>query len=132
MPSSNYAVTGLYFYDGAAVDMVSRLRPSARQELEITDLNRAYLERGRLSVERVGRGVAWLDTGTPDALLHASNFVQIVESRQGLKNACLEEIALNLGYIGMEQMRAQAKSIANTDSICFAWPSTPIRNDGVA
>ncbi len=115
MPSSNYAVTGLYFYDGAAVDMVSRLRPSARQELEITDLNRAYLERGALTVERMGRGVAWLDTGTPDALLHASNFVQIVESRQGLKIACLEEIALNLGYIGMEQMRAQAKSIANTE-----------------
>ena len=112
MPSSNYAVTGLYFYDGAAVDMVSRLRPSARQELEITDLNRAYLERGALTVERMGRGVAWLDTGTPDALLHASNFVQIVESRQGLKIACLEEIALNLGYIGMEQMRAQAERLA--------------------
>src|SRR5947209_7964692 len=114
-PNSNYAVTGLYFYDRQAVEMVSRLRPSARQELEITDLNRAYLGRGALTVERMGRGVAWLDTGTPDALLHASNFVQIVESRQGLKIACLEEIALNLGYIGMEQMRAQAKSIANTE-----------------
>jgi glucose-1-phosphate thymidylyltransferase len=115
MSSSNYAVTGLYFYDGEAFEMASRLRPSARGELEITDLNRAYLERGRLSVERVGRGVAWLDTGTPDALLHASNFVQIVESRQGLKIACLEEVALNLGYIGIDQVRAQAKSIANTE-----------------
>jgi glucose-1-phosphate thymidylyltransferase len=115
IPSSNYAVTGLYFYDAEAVDMVSSLRPSARHELEITDLNRAYLGRGALTVERMGRGVAWLDTGTPDALLHASNFVQIVESRQGLKIACLEEIALNLGYIDVEQVRVQAKSIANTE-----------------
>ena len=115
MPVSNYAVTGLYFYDGEAFDIASRLRPSARGELEITDLNRAYLERGMLTVERIGRGVAWLDTGTPDALLHASNFVQIVESRQGLKIACLEEVALNLGYIGIDQVRAQAKSIANTE-----------------
>ena len=114
-PGSNYAVTGLYFYDGEAFDMASRLRPSARGELEITDLNRAYLERGMLAVEHLGRGVAWLDTGTPDALLHASNFVQIVEQRQGLKIACLEEIALNLGYIGMDQVMAQAKPIANTE-----------------
>jgi glucose-1-phosphate thymidylyltransferase len=114
-PSSDYAVTGLYFYDGEAFNMASRLRPSPRGELEITDLNRAYLERGMLTVERLGRGVAWLDTGTPDALLHASNFVQIVESRQGLKIACLEEIALNLGYIGMDAVLAQAKPIANTE-----------------
>jgi glucose-1-phosphate thymidylyltransferase len=92
-----------------------RLRPSARGELEITDLNRAYLERAMLTVEHLGRGAAWLDTGTPDALLHASNFVQIVEQRQGLKIACLEEIAFNLGYIGMDQVMAQARPIANTE-----------------
>jgi glucose-1-phosphate thymidylyltransferase len=114
-PGSNYAVTGLYFYDGEAFDMASRLRPSARGELEITDLNRLYLERGTLTVECLGRGIAWLDTGTPDALLHAANFVQIVEQRQGLKIACLEEIALSLGYIGTDQLLAQAKLIANTE-----------------
>jgi glucose-1-phosphate thymidylyltransferase len=92
-----------------------RLRPSARGELEMTDLNRAYLERAMLTVEHLGRGAAWLDTGTPDALLHASNFVQIVEQRQGLKIACLEEIAFNLGYIGMDQVMAQARPIANTE-----------------
>jgi glucose-1-phosphate thymidylyltransferase len=115
VPSSNYAVTGLYFYDGEAVAMASQLRPSTRGELEITDLNRAYLERGLLAVEPLGRGIAWLDTGTPDALLNAANFVQIVEARQGLKIACLEEIALILGYIGLDEVRAQAKAIANTE-----------------
>ena len=115
VPGSSYAVTGLYFYDGDAFEIASRLRPSARGELEITDLNRAYLERGQLNVERVGRGVAWLDTGTPDALLQAANFVQIVEARQGLKIACLEEVALNLGYVDVEQVRDQATSIANTE-----------------
>jgi glucose-1-phosphate thymidylyltransferase len=114
-PSSNFAVTGLYFYDGEAFDIASRLRPSARGELEITDLNRAYLDRGKLNVERLGRGVAWLDTGTPDALLQAANFVQIVELRQGLKIACLEEVAFNRGYIGIEEVRAQAKAIGNTE-----------------
>src|SRR5204863_10132869 len=101
--------------DREAFDMASQLRPSARGELEITDLNRAYLERGMLNVERLGRGVAWLDTGTPDALLQASNFVQIVELRQGLKIACLEEIAFRLGYIGIEEVRVQAKAIGNTE-----------------
>jgi len=114
-PSSNYAVTGLYFYDTDAVELASRLRLSPRGELEITDLNRAYLERGKLNVERLGRGVAWLDTGTPDALLQAANFVQIVELRQGLKIACLEEVAFNMGYIGIDEVRAQANAIANTD-----------------
>jgi glucose-1-phosphate thymidylyltransferase len=114
-PVSNYAVTGLYFYDGAAVDIASRLRPSKRGELEITDLNRAYLERGTLNVERLGRGVAWLDTGTADAFLQAANFVQIVESRQGMKIACLEEIALNLGYININQVLALATSMANSE-----------------
>jgi glucose-1-phosphate thymidylyltransferase len=114
-PRSNYAVTGLYFYDGNAVDFASRLRPSARGELEITDLNRTYLERGILTVERMGRGIAWLDTGNPDTLLQAANFVQIVEQRQGLKVACLEEIALNLDYIDIGQVLEQAKLIANTE-----------------
>lgn len=114
-PSSNYAVTGLYFYDEEAFELTSHLRPSARGELEITDLNRAYLERGQLNVERLGRGVAWLDTGTPDALLQAANFVQIVEERQGLKIACLEEVAFKLGYIGIDEVRAQAQAIANTE-----------------
>jgi len=114
-PHSNFAVTGLYFYDGEACDIASRLRPSARGELEITDLNRIYLERGLLAVERMGRGIAWLDTGNPDALLQAANFVQIVEARQGLKIACLEEVALNLGYIEIGQVAALAKPIANTE-----------------
>jgi glucose-1-phosphate thymidylyltransferase len=114
-PSSSYAVTGLYFYDREAPAIASHLRPSARGELEITDLNRAYLERGALYVEQLSRGIAWLDTGTPDALLQASNFVQIVELRQGLKIACLEEIAFRLGYIGIDELRAQAKPIANTE-----------------
>ena len=114
-PSSNFAVTGLYFYDGEAFDIASRLRPSARGELEITDLNRVYLERDMLGVERIGRGMAWLDTGNPDALLQAANFVQIVELRQGLKIACLEEVALNLGYIGIDQVLELAKPIANSE-----------------
>jgi glucose-1-phosphate thymidylyltransferase len=114
-PKSNYAITGVYFYDGEAADIASRLRPSARGELEITDVNRAYLERGMLTVERIGRGIAWLDTGNPDALLQAANFVRIVELRQGLKIACLEEVALNLGYIDIDRVLAQAKPIANTE-----------------
>ena len=114
-PQSNYAVTGLYFYDNEAVTIASRLRPSQRGELEITDLNRIYLEGGALTVERMGRGISWLDTGNPDTLLHAANFVQIIEQRQGLKIACLEEVALNLGYIGIDQVLAQAKLIAHTE-----------------
>jgi glucose-1-phosphate thymidylyltransferase len=114
-PQSNYAVTGLYFYDGEAASLASRLVPSARGELEITDLNRVYLERGTLTVERMGRGIAWLDTGSPDAIIQAANFVQIVEQRQGLKIACLEEVAFNLGYIDIDQVLALAKPIANTD-----------------
>jgi glucose-1-phosphate thymidylyltransferase len=97
------------------LEVEPQLRPSARGELEITDLNRAYLERGTLTVERLGRGVAWLDTGTADALLQAANFVQIVESRQGLKIACLVEIALNLGYININQVLALATPIANSE-----------------
>src|SRR5262245_28964944 len=115
VPKSNYAITGLYFYDNQAPEIASRLRPSARGELEITDLNRVYLESGTLNVERMGRGIAWLDTGNPDTLLQAANFVQIVEQRQGLKVACLEEIALNLGYSDIARVRELAEPIANTE-----------------
>ena len=114
-PRSSYAVTGIYFYDGEAPQIASRLRPSARGELEITDLNRAYLERGMLTVERLGRGIAWLDTGTADTLLQAANFVQIVELRQGLKIACLEEVALDLGYIDIDQVSKLAEPIASSE-----------------
>jgi glucose-1-phosphate thymidylyltransferase len=114
-PRSKYAVPGLYFYDRDAVKLASRLRPSARGELEITDLNRAYLNDGRLRVELLGRGLAWLDTGNPDALLQAANFVQGIEQRQGLKIACLEEIAFDLGYIGADEIRNISKQIAHTD-----------------
>jgi glucose-1-phosphate thymidylyltransferase len=98
-PRSAYAVTGLYFYDHGVVDLASRLRPSARGELEITDVNLAYLEMEMLLVEKLGRGIAWLDTGTHEALLQAATFIQAVEERQGLKVACIEEIALRMGYI---------------------------------
>jgi len=108
-PRSSWAVTGLYFYDNHVLDIVAGLRPSARGELEITDVNRAYLTREALHVERVGRGIAWLDTGTYEALLHASNFVQSIEERQGLMIACLEEIAYRLGYITADQVRALAE-----------------------
>jgi glucose-1-phosphate thymidylyltransferase len=107
-PRSNYAVTGLYFYDNAVLDIASQLVPSARGELEITDVNAHYLRRGLLRVELMGRGYAWLDTGTHEALQQASSFIQIIEERQGLKVACPEEIAYRMGYIDEAQLRALA------------------------
>ncbi len=107
-PKSPFAVTGLYFYDAAAPQLAASLKPSARGELEITDLNRLYLERGELHVERMGRGFAWFDTGTHDSLLEASEFVRTVEARQGLKIACIEEIAWHMGFIGPDELRKLA------------------------
>jgi len=110
-PRSSYAVTGLYFYDPEVVEIAARLRPSRRGELEITDVNRAYLARRDLFVERMGRGYAWLDTGTHESLLQASHFVQTIEERQGLKIACPEEIAFHKGWIGTDAMLALAGSM---------------------
>ena len=110
-PKSNYAVTGLYFYDGRASSYARSLAPSSRGELEITDLNRIYLEDGSLSVERLGRGYAWLDTGTHESLQQAANFIETIESRQGLKVACPEEIAFMQGWIDEEQVRNLAEPL---------------------
>jgi glucose-1-phosphate thymidylyltransferase len=112
-PKSNYAVTGLYFYDDTVVDRALALKPSARGELEITDLNRTYLEDGSLGVEILGRGFAWLDTGTHESLLQASTFVQTVESRQGFMIACPEEIAFRQGWIGSDDLRRMGEQLRN-------------------
>ena len=111
-PRSNYAVTGLYFYDGRASDFAGTLQPSPRGELEITDLNRRYLESGELHLERLGRGYAWLDTGTHQSLLEASNYIETIEARQGLRVCCPEEIAWNNGWIDESQLEALAKPLA--------------------
>jgi glucose-1-phosphate thymidylyltransferase len=113
-PKSRYAVTGLYFYDNEVVSIAAALRPSARGELEITDVNRAYLERGRLHVELFGRGFAWLDTGTHESLLQAANFIQTIEHRQGWKIACLEEVAWRKGFIHRDQFAALAQRYRNS------------------
>jgi glucose-1-phosphate thymidylyltransferase len=114
-PKSNYAVAGLYFYDRDVVAHAKALKPSARGELEITDLNRRYLSVGKLRLQKFGRGVAWLDTGTPVALLQAANFVQTIQERQGLRASCPEEISFRMGWIDEEQLERLAKQLAKTE-----------------
>jgi glucose-1-phosphate thymidylyltransferase len=113
-PKSHYAVTGLYFYDNAVVDIARGLKPSKRGELEITDVNRTYLERGLLQVEHFGRGFAWLDTGTPESLIQAASFVETIESRQGMKISCIEEIAYRMGWINDTQLGQLADKMRNS------------------
>jgi glucose-1-phosphate thymidylyltransferase len=110
-PKSVFAVTGLYFYDNQVVDIAANLKPSARDELEITDVNRTYLERGQLHVEKLPRGIAWLDTGTHESLIQAANYVQAIEERQGLMVACLEEIAYRMGYIAAADLARLARAM---------------------
>jgi glucose-1-phosphate thymidylyltransferase len=114
-PKSNYAVPGLYIYDNQVVDIAANLKPSARGELEITDVNTAYLRRGQLKVELLGRGFAWLDTGTHEAMQQAASYVQAIQERQGLKIACIEEIAYRLGYINMEDVKRLARDMTKND-----------------
>ncbi|MCZ6792673.1 MAG: glucose-1-phosphate thymidylyltransferase RfbA [Planctomycetota bacterium] len=114
-PKSNFAVTGLYFYDNRVVDIAAELEPSARGELEITDVNLAYLRLGALHLEPLGRGIAWLDTGTPESLLQAANFIQAIEQRQGLKIACIEEVAFKMGFIDRQKLEAIARAMKGNE-----------------
>ena len=114
VPKSNYAVTGLYFYDNDVIEIARNIKTSRRGELEITDVNSAYLERGDLNVSLLGRGFAWLDTGTHESLMDAGHFVQTIEARQGLKVACLEEIAFNQGWLSAEKLKAHAQALSKT------------------
>lgn len=114
-PKSDWAVTGLYIYDSKVTQLARKIKPSGRKELEITDLNRLYLEAGELSVERLGRGYAWFDTGTPESLMEAGEFIRTLQKRQGLKIACIEEIAFLRGYINADQVEALAKNYASTE-----------------
>ncbi|MFZ5571237.1 MAG: glucose-1-phosphate thymidylyltransferase RfbA [Thermodesulfobacteriota bacterium] len=114
-PKSNWAVTGLYFYDNQVLDIAAGLKPSGRGELEITDVNRTYLEKNILFVEKLGRGIAWLDTGTHESLMQASNFIETIENRQGLKVACVDEIAYKMKYIDAEQVRRLAQPMLKTE-----------------
>lgn len=114
-PQSNWAITGLYFYDNRVLDFAKRIKPSARGELEITDLNRIYLEEGSLHVERLGRGCAWLDAGMPDSLMQAGTFVQTIQSRQGMLVGCPEEVAFRMNYIDATSLRDQARKLAKTE-----------------
>jgi len=113
-PRSNYAVVGLYFYDNDVIEIAKSLKPSPRGEIEITDVNKKYLEKGKLDVELMGRGVAWLDTGTFDSMSEASELVRVIQNRQGLKVACIEEIALNMGFIDKEQLRKLAEPLKHS------------------
>lgn len=119
IPKSIYAVPGLYFYDSDVVEMARRLKPGARGELEITDINKRYLERGDLNVQALGRGTAWLDTGTPDALLDAAEFVRVIETRQGLKIACLEEIAFAQSWISHKQLSAHVDALGQSSCATY-------------
>ena len=114
-PKSNYAITGLYFYDNDVLEIAAGIRPSARGELEITDVNRVYLERGKLEGKKFGRGFTWMDTGTHQSLLQASNFIEAIEIRQGLKVACIEEVAFRMGYIDAEQVRRLSHPMKNNE-----------------
>jgi glucose-1-phosphate thymidylyltransferase len=114
-PKSNYAVTGLYFYDNQVLDIAAELKPSPRGELEITDVNRAYIARGQATVQQLGRGMAWLDTGTHESLIEASEFVHILERRQGTRLACIEEIAFRMDFIGKEQLLRLADTYGKSE-----------------